>query len=99
MLGKGYNIQYCVTESTIIQGSKGNIGGIVGEMSSHAYGLVVNNSEIEGTTTEADNVGGIAGNNSQADHYYLQVQDTLIKSKGSNVGGIVRKYRRMEHLG
>jgi len=74
------------TTHSIIQGSGSYIGGIAGCHNSLSN-VKVYNTQIYGTTTNSNRVGGIGGNGSSTVNYALVV-DSIVSSLGSQVGGI-----------
>ena len=90
----GYTIyashsSYLETNSCNITATGSYIGGISGQGASTLQYVNVINTDIESTSVNAQNVGGIAGSPAGYEIAYFQVKDTNIISKGTNVGGVL----------
>ena len=83
------NVTRVVVRNTNVTARSNTIGGIAGysENISNAYFA---NGHITGTTTDSSNVGGITGNGGWTISSSTVV-DSIIESKGDNVGGIKGK--------
>ena len=79
---------YLETNSCKIKATGNYIGGISGQIVSGLQYVNVIHTEIESTSVNAQNVGGINGDPNSQPISFIQVKDTNIKSKGINVGGI-----------
>lgn len=81
--------EFLKTEDGIIKGNGSYIGGIAGNASSNCQRSRVLNTQVEGTSTTSNGVGGVIGLNSAGGTTNFQVENTSVKSKGSNVGGVI----------
>ena len=87
--GSFYDSSYFESDEVTVKGSGSNIGGIAAQ-GNLSYN-VVKNSTIEGTSTNSNNVGGLIGTCSWGGSNN-EVINCIVKSNGSNVGGVYGNY-------
>ena len=84
--GASYNVTNCLGKNINVIGYGNNIGGIAG--TSNQQSAWICDSTIEGKGTNSNNVGGVFGTQEFAGRATGAI-NTLVKSLGSNVGGVI----------
>ena len=84
--GASYNVTNCLGKNINVIGYGNNIGGIAG--TSNQQSAWICDSTIEGKGTNSNNVGGVFGTQEFAGGATGAI-NTLVKSLGSNVGGVI----------
>ena len=84
--GASYNVTNCLGKNINVIGYGNNIGGIAG--TSNLQSAWICDSTIEGKGTNSNNVGGVFGTQEFAGGATGAI-NTLVKSLGSNVGGVI----------
>jgi hypothetical protein len=85
--GRSYDIKNYTVNNCNVKGSSNYIGGVTG-YTSNSTDLFIYDSTIEGLTTSANSVGGIAGWNASLIMRSGVLNSTVI-SNGSSVGGLI----------